>query len=171
METSKLYSSLALFLVSLLLGTVQSVDLIGDREVRYNRVPLNWFTAYEVCRSQGMQLLTINSDEDNDQIYALAEKFQPRPSFWLAGNDLGHEGDFVWATNGLKVTAARWVGNGPDNYNNLEHCIEITYRWNASAPVWNDVPCSTKLPFFCEQLPSYLTSSDPQMFCSPVIRR
>lgn len=126
-------------------------DIIGNREVIYQRVPQNFFTAYEICRSIGMQLLTITREEETDQIYELAKKYKPRPSFWLAATDLGHEGEFVWTTTGVKLTNARWYKGQPDNAGGIERCAEITYRWNDTA-TWNDIPCDRKNPFFCESV-------------------
>lgn len=131
-------------------GLVKCKDLIGNREVQYQRTPQNWFTASEICRSTGMQMLTLRTEEETDQIYELAKKYKPRSSFWVAATDLGREGDFVWSTTGMKLTTARWSVNQPDNNGDQEHCVEITYRWNDTVPVWNDVPCNHNYPYFCE---------------------
>lgn len=141
---------IALLITLALFKNGECNDHIGDREVQFQRVPQNWFTAYEICRSVGMQLLTLTTEEETDQIYKLAESFPPMSAFWVAANDLGHEGDFVWTTTGTKLTTARWYEGQPDNAGGIERCVEIAYIWNGTDPSWNDVPCAIEIPFFCQ---------------------
>lgn len=103
-----------------------------------------------------MQLLTLRSEEETDQIYELAEKYKPMDAFWVSASDFGHEGDFVWTTTGLKMTNARWHETQPDNGGGREHCVEITYLWNDTVPSWNDLRCYNENSFFCEAVHSLL---------------
>lgn len=150
-----------------------SVEILGDREVKYIETPQNWATAYEMCRAQGMQLLTIKDKEEYDQMITIAAKYKPRPSYWLAANDIGHEGTFVWATNGQPVPNL-WATGQPDNMGGNENCLEFTYRWSETVPVWNDIPCHQQYPYFCEGTQPLVKScnSDPPPvnFCTSVYR-
>lgn len=158
--------SFAISLIYLLVPSAHCVDLVGGREVKYIPTPENWHTAYEICRSQSMQLLTINNVQENEEIIAIARKFSPSPSFWVAATDLGHEGYFVWATTGKKVSFANYGVGQPDNAGGTEHCIEITYRWS-TVPVWNDWICHGRLPFFCEETESK-QKLQSESFCAAV---
>lgn len=71
-------------------------------EVWLHPVSHNWFSAYEICRWEGRQLLAIHNEEEIKQINALSAKYKLSSS-WLAATDLGHEGQFVWATTGIIV--------------------------------------------------------------------
>lgn len=137
-----------------LVGISHCANMVGDREVTYIPLAQNWFTAFEICRAEGKQLLTILSEEENDQIAVIAEKYLPLRAFWLAATDLGHEGSFVWTTSGLKVSYGKFSAGQPDNYNDKEHCLEISYRVN-NTPMWNDIPCGLKNPYFCEEMKQF----------------
>lgn len=149
MKTLTLTLSCALLFI-ILPQSAHPLEIIGDRAVKYVEQPENWFTAYEKCRAKGMQLLTIHNMTDYEQILELAKKYKPRPSFWLAGTDNGHEGTFIYATNGEPVPNL-WPTGQPDNGFNrvIENCIEVTYRWGEN-PVWNDIPCGDRFPYFCQ---------------------
>lgn len=149
-----------------LVGSCHSADMVGDREVTYYPLAQNWFTAFEICRAEGKQLLTIHNDEENGQIAAIAEKYQVRPAFWLGANDLGQEGNFVYTFSGQKVAFARFNPGQPDNANE-EDCLEISYRFN-NGPKWNDIPCLDKNPYFCEEIKDKV--DPPAQFCTSIYR-
>lgn len=64
---------------------------------------------------------------------------------WLSGSDLGHEGKFVWLSNGAPLTYENFMPNQPDNYGSKEHCLEIRDKG-----LWNDLPCDFRQYFVCE---------------------
>lgn len=157
---------ISVILSLILVGSSNCVDKIGDREVRYMGIPQNWFTAYEICRAEGMQLMTIYNETENQMFIQLAESYKPNTAFWIGATDLGHEGEFVWMATGLKVTNGWWYPGQPDNSKANEHCVHITYDWGA--PKWNDVQCIYKYPFFCEEQARALLP--PTNFCTSVYR-
>ena len=138
-------------LLILLVRSCYSVDRIGGRRVTFVSEPQNWHTAYEICRSQGLQLLTLNNDEECEEAYRLGRKYRPMTSFWLGASDIGHENVFVWMATGRTVISAQWGSRQPDNSDKSEHCIEVSYLWNGD-PKWNDVRCHYKKVFFCESV-------------------
>lgn len=142
------FTKLVVILSFFLVKRTTCIDVVGNREVKYKSIPQNWFTAYEICRAHGMQLLTIG------------------------GNDLGHTGDYVWTGTGLKVVNAWWGPGQPDNpVGGKEHCLEITYQW--PEPKWNDCPCDYNRVFipphiiFCEEVRTFI---EPPMYCASVHR-
>lgn len=147
--------TLLLLLVLFLSGYSQCAEFVGNREVKYMTVPQNWHTAFEICRAEGGELLSVHNDQEYEQVKVLANKYNTTnigPSIWLAANDLGQEGSFVWTMTGKRVSYAKFRPNQPDNSNGNEHCLEITWRWNDVA--WNDTTCSTKFPYFCQRIPT-----------------
>lgn len=75
---------------------------------------------------------------------------------WLAATDFGHEGDFVWATTGQKVTNTYWKTGNPNNLLNLEHCVIYQFEH-----LWDDFNCGVPLLYFCEEIPTPSTTLTP----------
>lgn len=160
------FTKLVVILSFFLVKRTTCIDVVGNREVKYMSIPQNWFTAYEICRAYGMQLLTIHNERENEQVLALADIYKAQSAFWLGGNDLGHTGDYVWTGTGLKVVNAWWGPGQPDNpEGGKEHCLEITYQW--PEPKWNDCPCDYNRVFFCEEVRTFI---EPPMYCASVHR-
>lgn len=129
---------------------------IGDRRVKLVPNAENWFSAFEICRRMGMQLLSVHNERENNEAQSLMRKHQIQ-SAWLAATDLGHEGRWNWVTSGAIVTYTNWatVNSGrraqqPDNWRKNEHCLQIELKWTAHPKRWNDCECVAKLKFFCE---------------------
>lgn len=130
--------------------------------MQYHKEPRNWMSAYEICRYNGMQLLTIDTDAEMDEIPALAQKHNIGYGFWVAANDIGHEGHFVWATTGTNMTIARWHEDNPNN-NGGEDCVEVAYWPTSKRWGMNDHKCSQTRNFFCEEIPVRVSVSP---FCN-----
>lgn len=113
-------------------------ERIGNRKVKVWIVRHNWYTASEICRADGMQLFSVHNEVEFNQSRALIIKYK-LTKLWLAASDLGHEGDFVWATTGRRIHYAKWSPGQPDNYSGGEHCLE---HWVIpSGHGWNDNAC------------------------------
>lgn len=124
-------------------------DQIGGRKLEYVPKSMTWKGALEYCRLLEMELLEIHNQEEYNKIIEVAKKYNPRPSFWIAATDEGHEGEFLYRNN--KKVPQLWAPSQPDNGKGgaREDCLEFTYRWSET-PVWNDIPCESHFPFFCE---------------------
>lgn len=132
-----------------------AVDMVGNRVVHLQRKLRDWNTALQRCKSQGMQLLTILTLQDHHDTIALMRKHGIL-MHWLAATDFGHEGDFVWATTGQKVTNTYWKTGNPNNLLNLEHCVIYQFEH-----LWDDFNCEVPLLYFCEEIPTPSTTLTP----------
>lgn len=135
-----MYCLLSAFVMLFVISS-SAEDRIGNKMVHLHSTPENWMSAYEACKFYGMQLLTLYSYTEYQEVLTLMKKYKIE-KVWIAATDMGHEGNFVWATTGQKVT---WMAGKADNYKNNEHCVHI---WNEQ---WNDIDCNTKGPYFCEE--------------------
>ncbi|XP_011295135.1 lectin subunit alpha [Musca domestica] len=123
------------------------IDLNGintiyiDSEQKYN-----WFQAERECILRKMSLISINSAEKNAILDGILKKeFQLFPYLWIGGNDLGSENEFVWTASARGFNFTNWRVGAPDNLYNKEHCVHITHNRD-----WNDIDCTYKLGFICE---------------------
>lgn len=114
----------------------------------------NWYKAAKFCRYHGMQLASIESQQENDQLEKHIKDFgYGNEHFWTAGTDQGEEGNFFWMSTGRPVTFTNWNAGEPNNFRyengEEEHCLEL---WNRDGKglKWNDSPCSFETYFVCE---------------------
>ncbi|XP_045133538.1 uncharacterized protein LOC123517493 isoform X2 [Portunus trituberculatus] len=106
-----------LVLVSLSAGqrSVETVDLAGSRYFISQTSPyvpsLNWFLAYQYCRTIGMELLSIGTAEEAELInsYLAANRLSDR-DYWTSGNQLGSH-LWMWMATGQRfnTTFNFWV--------------------------------------------------------------
>lgn len=92
----------ALLFLIVLVTPSHGKDLIGDRNVKVFLHPENFFTAFETCRSQDMDLLMIHNSAEELQLMELTQKYNITKT-WLAATDLGHEGLFISLSTGKRL--------------------------------------------------------------------
>lgn len=128
----------------------------------------NWYAASKRCKYSGMELVSIESKQENDAILGvIGEKLiwifkfrfvativwiffagNATEDFWLSGTDLGNEGDFYWASTGHPFGLfSDWMIKMPDNFRNNEHCVQFH---SAGGLKWNDNNCNRAYKFICE---------------------
>lgn len=139
------------FFFAVLFGT--SADMIGDRQVKVFETRVNWFRAFDICAANGMQLLIIRNEEENDQAIKLAQKYKlPKEDFWLGANNLGNT-EFIWTATGEPVDQfTRWFPGQPNK--GLENCLArstIFLTTNKTDYTWHDYACIVKFPFICQE--------------------
>ncbi|KAF4518118.1 hypothetical protein B566_EDAN007819 [Ephemera danica] len=117
----------------------------------------NWHEASDYCRSRGMELVTIETEAENNalikKVNELLENEEPSfdSYFWIGLNDLGKEGEYRWTLTGTVADYTFWNPGDPNN-NGLdgkpEHCVDI---WKISTgTAWNDWGCTNKGRFICQ---------------------
>lgn len=136
---------------------------VGDKQIRLYLKEEDWTTAANICGKEGGCLLNIEDAEENLAIYnhlrnrIWGDKTNTKSYtyIWIGGNDLDHEGQFVWKPSDKNMTYTNWsndIWQQPDNYRDDEHCLEL-YVMDTTNVFWNDGPCWEKKRFICEFIP------------------
>ncbi|CAG9855655.1 unnamed protein product [Phyllotreta striolata] len=111
----------------------------------------NFYRAMQFCRQQGMQLLSINSEAENERIGKFVkDKGYLHNRFWTSATNLATANKWVWLSTGYDITFFKWYPGEPNKHNNTENCIEVGWFGTAGF-TWNDLECSRTDKFFiCE---------------------
>ncbi|XP_073318887.1 lactose-binding lectin l-2-like [Pagrus major] len=152
---------LFLFLFGLALGAVSSSDdnhqvklqrggcpmfwySFNSRCYKYVATPLTWADAELYCLSEGANLVSIHSLEEDNFIKALIKNFDhaERPT-WIGLSDIHKEGRWMWS-DGCAVDFVFWWKGEPNNVGGNEHCVH-----NNHGNQWNDHQCSLTFPSIC----------------------
>ena len=109
----------------------------------YNTEIKTWREAVSACERVGGQLAMIRNAEEQAKVIRSREG--ESRSVWLGATDEGHEGTWLYV-NQEPVTFTNWGRTEPNNAFNNEHCL-VHHEYEGQ---WNDVPCSSRLPYLCE---------------------
>lgn len=103
----------------------------------------NYFQATQFCQHHLMQLISVNSEKNNDVIGSLLENSDPNESYWISGNKLSDGKTWTWATGDpIKNFIPEHSGY---NTNSHKNCLEINQNLD-----WNDQNCEEERYFICE---------------------
>ncbi|CAB3379452.1 Hypothetical predicted protein [Cloeon dipterum] len=111
----------------------------------------SWFMADKFCKSNGLELASVETIEESDALIAAFGSSTDR--FWLSGTDLGKEGTFYWSGVGKFIDAFWYFEDGqPDNANGNENCVQYFVHpdFNDATYKWNDDKCNSPFRFVCE---------------------
>ncbi|XP_070702741.1 lactose-binding lectin l-2-like [Pempheris klunzingeri] len=152
---------LFLFLLGLALGAVSPSD---DRQVRLLRgnCPMFWFNfngrcfkyvatrmtwadAELHCVSEGANLVSIHSLEEQKFVKTLIKNFDHAEGrTWVGLSDIHKEGKWMWS-DGCAVKFVFWSAGEPNNQGG-ENCVENNFGTHLK---WNDVRCASVFPSVC----------------------
>ncbi|XP_028141854.1 perlucin-like [Diabrotica virgifera virgifera] len=117
-----------------------------------------WFEAIDFCHQMHMQLLTINSAEENEVIYGYIKQANKGFEYWTAGTRLVDDIKYVWFPYGDLVRYTNWSKGQPD-FLTGEQCLQL---WKADEQLqWNDRPCDVRFYFICERYDCQNTGRGP----------
>ncbi|XP_017768249.1 PREDICTED: C-type lectin 37Db-like [Nicrophorus vespilloides] len=108
-----------------------------------------WFKAFMACSKMGMELLSIDSDEEFDKIHEFVKdkmEYKNDLEIWTSGV-IKEKDQFGWINSGNPVFS-RWHPNQPNNYSGHQFCLNIWY-FNKQF-LLNDMECDTNMYFICE---------------------
>ncbi|XP_041857228.1 C-type lectin domain family 10 member A-like isoform X1 [Melanotaenia boesemani] len=109
----------------------------------------SWYKGREACRSQGADLVVIDSDEKQ----TFFSTFTKKPT-WIGLNDMETERTWRWV-DGSPLNLTFWASEQPDNGNDdpkwdEEDCAHIRTH---DSTLWNDLSCADSLQWICEKFP------------------
>ncbi|XP_035860995.1 lactose-binding lectin l-2-like [Sander lucioperca] len=119
----------------------------NGRCYKYVATHLTWADAELHCVSEGGNLVSIHSLEEENFIKSLIKNFDHAQGFtWIGLSDIHKEGTWMWS-DGSRVDFDFWNSGQPDNAHGLEHCVHNNHGKDLK---WNDRPCSVTYPSVCE---------------------
>ncbi len=109
---------------------------------RYFGTAMTWSEAAAYCEARGGHLATVTSAEENVFVTSLFSA----ESALIGGNDVAHEGSFVWCT-GEEFAYTNWAPGEPNNGNGRNQDYLHVYK-NGT---WDDIEEDRgKMGFVCE---------------------
>ncbi|KAJ9601328.1 hypothetical protein L9F63_000509 [Diploptera punctata] len=122
---------------------------------KFHKTPNTWDAARKICEEEGGRLAVINSEEESKVIQKYLEKAPKLEN--VSNNDYAiigfHdrfiEGEYltVFGNSVGSTGFTRWsAAHQPDNAGRNENCGSVHRNGGL-----NDIPCTWKLAFFCEQ--------------------
>uniref|UniRef100_A0A3B3ZHX0 C-type lectin domain-containing protein n=1 Tax=Periophthalmus magnuspinnatus TaxID=409849 RepID=A0A3B3ZHX0_9GOBI len=113
---------------------------------KYVATHTNWADAELQCVSQGANLVSIHSVEENNFVKNLIKNFDHKQGeTWIGLSDIHKEQYWMWS-DGWPLRFQLWNSGEPNNVAGNEHCVVI--NWSAEKN-WNDFRCSENAPSVC----------------------
>ncbi|KAI9579507.1 C-type lectin 37Db-like [Glossina fuscipes] len=123
--------------------------LVGEKLLYFGQVEVNWFKANDICHTMNGYLTSIENEREMNAITEYLNTNLPNVhSWWVSGNDLASEGNFVWANTGTSMNYSLWSREQPDNYNRGENCVHVCLYDHGYK--MNDWECRHESNFICE---------------------
>ncbi|XP_037650480.1 lactose-binding lectin l-2-like [Sebastes umbrosus] len=119
----------------------------NNRCYKYVATRMTWADAELHCVSEGANLVSIHSLDEDKFVKSLIKNFDPTQGYnWIGLSDTQKEGAWMWS-DGSAINYVLWGSAGqPDNIGGIEHCVHTNYYRDFK---WNDYTCSNTLSFVC----------------------
>ncbi|KAL1497852.1 hypothetical protein ABEB36_008738 [Hypothenemus hampei] len=120
---------------------------------------VNWYQALINCKIAGMELVSVHSEKEQNELEKFVEDSNIQKSFWLSGSREGND-QFYWVTTGEKMQYSKWLVDEPnnvtlpENFHEGEHCVswgKPSALLNPDLPGWSDWTCYIKLHYVCQR--------------------
>ncbi|XP_060949125.1 lactose-binding lectin l-2-like [Limanda limanda] len=119
----------------------------NSRCYKYVATQMTWADAEFHCVSQGANLVSIHSLDEENFVKALIKNFDHAEGFtWNGLSDVHKEGSWMWS-DGSAVDFTFWLPGEPNNSAGHEDCVENNQK--VAEKKWNDLPCSERIPSVC----------------------
>ena len=106
---------------------------------------MSWSLARSWCRDNDSHsdLVSIHSGAENDHIFELLQVLEGGRG-WIGYSDRADDGTWDWVDGSKQYPYTHWAETEP-NGGKGENCAEFK-----SDGFWNDLSCTTLLPFVCK---------------------
>ncbi|XP_060522325.1 C-type lectin 37Db-like [Cylas formicarius] len=147
-------SAFSLLVVILVFDSTECQSLTAEN-IKYvvSQDKQNWIQALINCKSSGMELATVNSEEEHLAMEKFLKDSGHDLGYWLGGTKLG-DGTYYWAPTGAKVVFTKWFVGQPDNGGldlPPEDCIQWGMPSYSPKPTgWNDLNCNRSIQYICQ---------------------
>ena len=105
--------------------------------------PANYLSAITDCQRRGGSLVTVQSQQEQDALYALTGS----TGAWIGLTDFLDEGQFSWV-DGSPLTFTNFRAGQPNNANSNQHCT-----WIRPDGLWDDITCKKQEQYVCQKPP------------------
>jgi hypothetical protein len=114
----------------------------------------SWFEAQAMCRAAGMNLATVETDDEQTFLESLAVG----QTLWLGGTDASAEGEWFWDSRGVQFWSGgiggrafagayqAWQPGVEPNSSGDEDCLVL---WSGYAGKWADEWCGRSYGYLC----------------------
>ena len=117
----------------------------NNRCYKYVATDMTWAKAELNCVSEGANLVSIHSLDEENFVQTLIENFDHASGMiWIGLSDLHEAGSWMWS-DGCAAKFYHWSSGQPTNYGN-EGCVE---KNNYGDMKWNDRDCNALIPSVC----------------------
>ncbi|XP_023254715.1 lactose-binding lectin l-2-like [Seriola lalandi dorsalis] len=117
----------------------------NGRCYKYVATRMSWADAELYCVSEGANLVSIHSLDEEDFVKSLIKNFDhTEQRTWLGLSDSQKEGSWMWS-DGSAVNFDFWSPGEPNNHGN-EDCVHNNFD---NYKKWNDARCSDTYPSVC----------------------
>ena len=118
----------------------------GGFTYEHVNAPMTWHEAELHCQSlgEGAHLASVHSEEENELLANLVGHSGDK-DFWIGMNDIVKESEYVWSDGSKVDYPMPWSKGEPNDFKHSEDCVQFR-QFEAK---WNDMKCSSKMPFVC----------------------
>ncbi|KAF4531027.1 hypothetical protein B566_EDAN017401 [Ephemera danica] len=116
----------------------------------FNPILLNWTSAREHCQSLGMDLVAVETEDENTLLVERAKTFFSGYYIMTSGCYSRTEDAVVWYSTGHKATFSKWE-SGEGNSRNETKCVNLHPVDNR----WKEISISLTGPSICEKACKY----------------
>uniref|UniRef100_A0A671WF51 C-type lectin domain-containing protein n=1 Tax=Sparus aurata TaxID=8175 RepID=A0A671WF51_SPAAU len=113
---------------------------------KYVAAPLTWADAELYCVSEGANLVSIHSLEEQEFVKTLIKNFDHTEGrTWIGLSDIHKEGRWMWS-DGCAVDFVFWGSGQPNNVGGNEDCVHTNSQTDRR---WHDNRCSFTISSVC----------------------
>jgi len=126
---------------------------ISPKKYFYSDRQYSWSDALIYCKAIGMELISIESEEENLAVHKTLTQVLGLTTCWIwtSGTDMGcGKDEYTWLGTGEKISYFNWQKGFEHTTQepNVTYCVHVIVHGSGN---WNRFPCEGVNNFVCEQ--------------------